>query len=129
MKKVECNFHKTHIIHKFSCYKKLKDDTCKQPCLPFSWLWLVRIAALTSLAVLSRCDMSSRSPTGQLATSSKANSATVLSNSSKKFCCRKFHFRYKRSNIIVNRTVQLNREVTMKNQSTQCNWNCLCRTK
>ncbi|OMP09738.1 hypothetical protein CCACVL1_01044 [Corchorus capsularis] len=42
------------------------------------------MAALTSLAVLRRWDMSISSPTGQLEASSKARRATVLSNSSKK---------------------------------------------
>jgi len=55
---------------------------------PFSRLWLVRIAAFTSLAVFRRCEISKSPPTGQLETSSKASSATVLSSSSKKLCCR-----------------------------------------
>uniref|UniRef100_A0A2P2LFU4 Glucose-induced degradation protein 8 homolog isoform X2 n=1 Tax=Rhizophora mucronata TaxID=61149 RepID=A0A2P2LFU4_RHIMU len=48
------------------------------------------MAALTSLAVFSRCEISRSSPTGQLETSSKASSATVLSKSFKKLCCRNF---------------------------------------
>uniref|UniRef100_A0A2P2LFS4 Glucose-induced degradation protein 8 homolog isoform X3 n=1 Tax=Rhizophora mucronata TaxID=61149 RepID=A0A2P2LFS4_RHIMU len=47
------------------------------------------MAAFTSLAVFNRCEISRSSRTGQFETSSKASSATVLSNSSKKLCCRK----------------------------------------
>lgn len=55
--------------------------------VPFSWLWLVRMAAFNSLAVFCLCETSSNSPTGQLDVSSKANNATVRSNSSRKACC------------------------------------------
>lgn len=44
-----------------------------------TWHWLLRIAALSSLAVFWRCEMSMRSATGLLRVSSKARSAIVRS--------------------------------------------------
>ena len=53
---------------------------CRAICKQMStWLWLSKMAALSSLAVFCLCTRSIRSATGLVLTSSNANRATVRS--------------------------------------------------